>query len=235
MTIGSLAIQQKRALPEPAEDILNRLKRAKIVTWAPSETAKPAVYEHLQQETSEKIFDDRPAPEPDIPSVALLYEGFGHFLDIMDGRDDVPGLADIDVMDLRSAVDELASKMNQSFTTEDARRDAALPCLAHIFSARRGITIPPIYPAAIGSVRTDGHNLAPHGAAAIVLEFKNRITGISAIPEVELACYVARLNAMGVEAHRQLYPRWRVPCVGLTIVGEFDTSSFHDYLTIWYS
>jgi hypothetical protein len=59
---------------------------------------------------------------------------------------------------------------------------------------------------------------------------KNRITGISAIFQVELACYVACLNA--VDAHRQLYLRWRVPCVGLTVVGEVDISAFRGYLTI---
>ena len=63
---------------------------------APSTTAKPEIYETLQQEPSEKIFDNRPEPEANIPSVALLYEGFGHFLDIMDSCHNVPGLADID-------------------------------------------------------------------------------------------------------------------------------------------
>jgi hypothetical protein len=34
------------------------------------------------------------------------------------------------------------------------------------------------------------------------------------------------------EAHQQLYLGWRVPCVGLTIVGELDISAFHRYLTL---
>ena len=96
----------------------------------------------LQLVPSEKIFDDRPKPDPDIPSVALLYEGFGHFLDIMDGRDDVPGLADINVKKLYSEVDTFASKMNEYYRDENDQRDAVLPCLTHIFSARRGIQIP---------------------------------------------------------------------------------------------
>lgn len=139
----------------------------------------------------------------------------------MDGRHDVPGLADIDVVKLQTEVDELASKMNEYYKHEDDRREAALPCLTRIFSARRGIQIPPLSTAAIGSVRGDGHNHATHSAGTMVVEFKNRITGISAIPQVELVCYVARLNAMmnSTEAHRQLYLGWRVPCVGLTIVG----------------
>jgi hypothetical protein len=69
----------------------------------------------------------------------------------------------------------------------------------------------------------------------MVVEFKNWSTRVSALPQVELACCVVHLNAMGVDevnACRQLYLRWRVPCVGLTIVGELDTSAFHSYLTI---
>ena len=101
-----LDIRQKRALSDPAEDVFDRLKRARIVMKAPSDTAKSAVYEQLQQEPSEKILDDRPEPDADIPPIPLLYEGFGHFLDIMDGRDDVPGLADVDVRELWKAVDD---------------------------------------------------------------------------------------------------------------------------------
>ena len=231
-----LDIRQKRALSEPAEDIFDRLKRARIVTKAPSDTAKSTIYENLQKEPSEKILDDRPEPDPDIPPIPLLYEGFGHFLDIMDGRDDVPGLADVDVPELWRAVDDLASKMTGFFDKEDGRRDAALPCLTRIFSARRGIKIPPLHVAAIGSVRTDVHNTATHGAGTMVVKFKNWSTGVSALPQVELACYVARLNATGMDednACRQLYLRWRVPCVGLTIVGELDTSAFHR--VIWRS
>ena len=68
----------------------------------------------------------------------------------------------------------------------------------------------------------------------MVVEYENEITGISAIPQVEFACYAARLNAMmnSTEAHRQLSLGWRVPCVSLTIVGKLDISAFHRYLTI---
>ena len=222
-------IRGKRTAPELAEGVFERLKRAKVVTKAPSDTGRSATYERLQQDPSEKILDDRPEPDPDIPPIPLLYDGFGHFLDIMDARVDVPGLADVDVLELRKAVDDLACKMAGYFSKEDDRRDAALPCLNRIFSARRGVNIPPLYASAIGSVRTDGHNTATHGAGTMVVEFKNWSTGISALPQIEVVGYVARLNATGMndEARRQLYLRWRVPCVGMTIVGEPDVSAFH--------
>jgi hypothetical protein len=168
--------------------------------------------------------DDRPRSDSDIPPIPLLYDGFGHFLDFMDGRrDDIPGLADVDIQELHKTVDDLAVKMTGYFSTEDDRRDAALPCLNRIFAARRGTQIPPLSAAAIGSV-TDGHNTGLHGASMLVAELRNWVTGINSIPEVEMVGYVAHKNRteMNDEASRQLFLQWRVPCVGLTIVGELD-------------
>ena len=218
---GSLG---KRAAPEPA-DIFDRLKRVKVVTTAPSTT-----YKCLQYQPSEKILDDRPEPDPDIPPIPLLYDGFGHFLDIMDARDDVPGLADVDVLKLRKEVDDLASMMTGYFNNDDDRRDAALPCLNRIFSARGGINIPKLAAAAIGS---DGHNIATHGTGTMAVKVKNRSTGTTSLPQIELVCYVARLDARGMDddIRRQLYLQWRVPCLGLTIVGELNVSAFHVYST----
>jgi hypothetical protein len=152
----------------------------------------------------------------------------------MDTCDNVPGLADVEIPKLRKAVDDLANKMTGYFSKEDEQRDAALPCLNHIFKARRGINIPLLSASAIGSVRTGGHNTATHGAGTMTVEFKNWSTEISALPQIELVCYVARLDATGMndEACRQLYLQWRVPCVGLTIVGELDASVFHIYLML---
>ncbi len=206
--------------------MFNRLKRAKTTTGAPSKTAKSETYESLQRDPSQKIFDDRPEPDADFPPVALLYEGFGHFLDIMDCRRDVPGLTDIDIMGLHKEVDGFASQMNKFYKDEDARREVGLPCLARIFSARRGTQIPPLQASSIGSARADGHTTGPRGAGVFCAVFKNKITGISAIPQVELTCHVARLNAAGMDDIRELYLRWRVPCLGLTIVGELGISAF---------
>jgi hypothetical protein len=81
---GPLDIRVKHATPEPAEGVFNHLKCAKIVTTAPSDTGKSAIYKRLQQGPSEKILDDRPEPNPNILPIPLIYDGFGHFLDIMD-------------------------------------------------------------------------------------------------------------------------------------------------------
>lgn len=206
--------------------------RAEIVTNHPLDMASPERYKQLQYDLSESTLDDRPCPNVDIPSIPLLYEGFGHFLDIMDGRDDVPGLADVNIQELWKAVDHFANKMTEleHLVGEDARRDAALSCLGRIFSARRGIKIPSLRAAG----RTSGHNTAPHGAGSMVIEVRNWSSdphvedGDCTLHEVKLVCDVARLIAtkMDVYARRELYLRWRVPCLGLTIVGELDTFAF---------
>ncbi|KIM72228.1 hypothetical protein PILCRDRAFT_99398 [Piloderma croceum F 1598] len=159
-TIGPLG---KRTAPEPT-DIFDRLKCAKFVTTVPSTTGKSDIYQCLQHQPSEKILDDCPEPDPDIPPIPLFYDSFGHFLDIMDTYEWI---------------------------------DAALPCLNHIFSVCRGINIPELATKAIGSIRT-GHNTADHGAGSMTTAFKNWTTGISSLPQIELVCYIARLNAMAM-------------------------------------
>jgi hypothetical protein len=94
----------------------------------------------------------------------LLYEGFGHFLDIINGRDDVPGLDEIDAPKLESAVtvDELAKWMSTYFAADGC----GIPCLTCIFSPRTS-RFPSFYAATIGS----GYNTTPPGPASMVLEF----------------------------------------------------------------
>ena len=134
-------------------------------------------------------------------------------------------------------VDNLVTKMTGYFKDNNDHRDAALPCLNHIFSKHRGIDIPNLAASEIGSVRTNGHNTVVHGTGSMTTEFKNWMTGIISLPQIELICYVARLNARVIneEACRELYLWWRVSCISLTIVGELDTSTFHVYLMLWYS
>jgi hypothetical protein len=65
-----------------------------------------------------------------------------------------------------------------------------------------------------------------HGAGSIAVECKNWLAGNGSLPEIELVGYIARLTARGMSAdntRRELYLRWRVPCLGLTIVEGFCT------------
>jgi hypothetical protein len=185
----------------------------------------------IQRDPDERILDDRPVPD-DIPPIPLLYPAFGHFLDIMDGSDDVPGLADVKVPELRTAVDGLATEMSKYFEKEHQHRDNGLHQLNLIFHAREGTSIPPISASAISPVISDGHNITGEvdgGTTSIVVEFKNSQAQISAVPQAEAVGYVGHLHK---RLAKEAFLQWRVPCLGLTIVGKLDTFVFQGYLMI---
>ncbi|CAA7260634.1 unnamed protein product [Cyclocybe aegerita] len=84
--------------------------------------------------TSEKVLDDRPVPDEDIAPVELLYDGFGLFTDIFNGKDNIPGLSEVDRAGVRAAVDDFAAKMCLAYEKEDDCRDEGPPLTA--FSQR---------------------------------------------------------------------------------------------------
>ncbi|KAJ3510166.1 hypothetical protein NLJ89_g4834 [Agrocybe chaxingu] len=221
---GSVVIlyESGKRRAEQAADLseFQQAKKAKLISKSPSEMSKPVNYEAMQKSQLERILDDRPTPDEGLPPVPLLYSGFGHFLDIYNGCEDFPELSNLDLPRLQFAVEGFAEAMSAFFKDEDARRDAGLPLLNEIFSSRKS-QLPPfahLHAQSFLSFRTDGRNIAAHNAARTVVEFKNGQTGNSSVPEVEVTCYVARLNARSKEVST-LFNRWRLPCLGITVVG----------------
>ena len=121
--------------------------------------------------------------------------------------------------------------MTQFFDAEHERRDRGLRHPNNIFKARRLDSIPRISPSPIGTVASDVHNVADDGTTSIVVEFKKEQVGNSASPQVELAGYVAHLFS---EMNPEVYEQWRVPCLGLTIVGEPDNFLFQGFMMTGY-
>jgi hypothetical protein len=187
------------------------------VTTAPSELAKPSKYRSIQ---NSRTLDDHPKPDVDMPLIPLLSDGFGYFLDIVAGHKDIPGLDLVDLRRLQAEVDELACMMCRFYDHEDERRDAARRILNKIFGARRGVVIPLIEAASIGSVRSDGHVMWRNGVAMLVTDFKNRAMGSYAMLKVELVRHVPRLHKQKMQEGKKLFRGWRVPCLGLIIIGE---------------
>jgi hypothetical protein len=223
----SLATRSKHSLSEQT-DLYSDFKRSKIATIPPSAIATSQNYQDLQQNTRERILDDRPGPDHGIPPISFLYPGFGHFLDIVDGHDNVPGLTDVNIAELQMAVDGLVAKMTGFFDGEASRVEKGLEYINKIFRSRQGTEIPRISASATGSVISDGHNIAMNDTSSIVVKFKNSHTGITSLPQIELAGYVAHLNTRLLKETSQ---RSRVPFLGLTIVGKFDYFVNQGYLT----
>ncbi|EJC99037.1 uncharacterized protein FOMMEDRAFT_161252 [Fomitiporia mediterranea MF3/22] len=132
-------VPAKRSRPS-AESAFKTLKRSKFATMAPSTFATPSVYKK-NQETDQRILDDRPCPDTDVPPIALLYAGFGRFIDIYQGDKEAPTLSREDAACFETAVDEFADEMTCFYDHENLRRDAAIPILNRILPTFAGPTL----------------------------------------------------------------------------------------------
>jgi len=189
-----------------------------LVEIAPSKISSITAYKSLQGDSRQKILDDRPSPDKDIPPVVLLYHGFGLFYDIFHGQINIPQLEKIDEPRFAQNVDRFLQLMGSYYLKEDARRNEGLKIINDILTSRSDAgNIPPLAASSILNYRSDGHMVGPHGGAVCVTEFKDEIHSISSVPYVEATAYAAQTHTAVIPA---LFRGWRVPCLGLTIVGE---------------
>ncbi|KAF8478986.1 hypothetical protein DFH94DRAFT_746856 [Russula ochroleuca] len=196
-------------------DVLN----SKIYTTSPSQMGKLREYKSLQQDQNKRILDDRPVPDS-VPPASLLYDGFGHFMDIFRHRKDVYDLS-LKRRNLELAVDNFAELMTDFHDNEDGRKMKGLLALNEILSNNSN----KLAAASIDStsIHSDGHYNGPHDAVSCIVGFKNELVDISSMPLVELIGYVAHSHAQSMARHEELYKGWRVPCLGMTIVGPYVT------------
>jgi len=196
-----------------------------LVRTAPSEMGKLENYRALQRIPSQRILDDRPAPDS-IPPVALLYDGFGSFMDVFGRQGDICHL-DGKRRNLEMAVDSFAEKMADIYDDEEAdRMEEGLRALNQILSLRCSGN--KLMATSIGTVRSEGHYNGPHDAASCVVEFNDEIVDIGSIPTVKLVGYAAHSHRHAMELHPEVFRCWRVPCLGLTIVGKLNISVSSD-------
>ena len=193
---------------------------SKIFNTAPSERGKLYEYKSLQQDQDTRILDDR--PEQDLlPPASLLYDGFGYFMDIFRCRKDVRDLT-LERRDLELDVDVFSKLMTNFHDDEYTMKKGGIFTLNKIMS----LGDHKLMSAGIDSsdAHMDGHCNGPHGAVSCIVKFKNELVDTHSIPLVELTSCVARSHARAMNHHRELYMGWRVPCLGITIVGKPDIS-----------
>ncbi|KAI9460095.1 hypothetical protein F5148DRAFT_272422 [Russula earlei] len=196
---------------------LESLLKRKLVSTSASRIGSPKVYRSIQTVPLERIRDDRPESDS-LPPISLLYDGFGHFLDIYKGRHNTRASTKARGK-LEMAVDSFSERMTKLYNNEASRMVEGLVALNSIFSFRNR-DCPPLKQGTIRDGRTDGHFLGPHGAVSCVVEFKNELADINSIPAVELVSYIAKSHTQAMKDQRGPF-RWRVPCLGLTIVGPY--------------
>ncbi|KAI0252130.1 hypothetical protein BJV78DRAFT_1352562 [Lactifluus subvellereus] len=209
-----------------AVDDLDSVLHSKLVKTAPSQMGKLDNYRSLQK----KILYDRPGPDS-LPPISLLYVGFGYFMDVFRRREDIHDLG-MKRQGLEMAVDSFAEKMANIYDNEADRREEGLRALNKILSLRGGGVNKPMA-ASIGTCRSGGHYDGPHEAASCVIVFKNELVDISAMPMVELTTYAAHSHKQAMERSREVFSGWRVPCLGLTVVGPYVTFYAIVFLHQW--
>lgn len=218
MLISLAAVLGKRTR---SFDEFDSIQDSKNFTTAPSQMGKLIEYKSLQRDPACRILDDRPVQDL-VPPASLLYDGFGHFLDMFRRREDVHDLTP-KRRDLEIAVDSFAEVMTLFYQREDDRKIEGLRALNAILSLGSHNRLSA---SSVDSTRiqSDGHYNGPHGAISCIVEIKNELVDISSIPLVELINHVAHSHAQAMKRHQALYLGWRVPCLGITIVGKLGIS-----------
>jgi hypothetical protein len=159
----------------------------------------------LQESRQDRILDDCPEPDSDLPPLPLLYSGFGEFHDFINNSAKYP-----DAFSKEVEVDELVDTMCYLGYEKD-KQARTQDLLHHIFaSPERQFN----YSVDNGTQAfTDGHVSASHGGPLLILEFKRQIT----VAEGQLANYFLRLALKSVS---DVFYGWRQPALGVIIRGE---------------
>ncbi|RXW23259.1 hypothetical protein EST38_g2597 [Candolleomyces aberdarensis] len=172
-----------------------RIKKAKLAVETPSALAKNDEYEITQGNSVERVLDDRPNSDPNIPPIALLYSGFGEFQD-----------TSYDIL----------------YSSDAERQKAAVDLINAIFeaqnvSARLGLG------ANTGLLPADAYALGPNGFPIAVSDIRNGAVGAGAHSNIRFASYGAHFHILVDDTTRELFQRWMVPYLGITIVGAYVT------------
>ena len=170
----------------------------------PSRANDPSFYEKLQESRDERILDDCPKPDTDIPPLPLLYIGFGEFHDAVEIPPD--DLLETRLMD---EVDQLVNAMCE-LGYEKGKQINAQVYLRQIFFQ----DTPREFSYNVGNGSTaDGYLLASHGGPLLIIEYKRQI----AMAEPQMASHFLRLALRPVE---HVFRQWRQPALGLLIRGK---------------
>jgi hypothetical protein len=126
----------------------------------------------------ERVANDRPVVDADYLPIALLYHGFGRFLDVANG----PSLGDtpdtnINWPKFEVEVNEFIKSMDLYYSNKLARNKVALQRLNAIFACYTGDQRPLIRAVVRNQCQSDGHAVGPLKTIEAILELKNELTG----------------------------------------------------------
>jgi len=137
--------------------------------WATLALARPSnlntlsTYQQLQLDPGQKILDDFPQPDLNIPPLALLYNGFGRF------DDHITSAASSQTFhpDLKMLVDQLVAKASE--IQDEKYIQQTLPgILYRILFPSQEIEFTTILD--LSRARTDSHVIGPHDGPILIIE-----------------------------------------------------------------
>jgi hypothetical protein len=159
----------------------------------------------LQNSQQDRILDDCPKLDSNLPPLSLLYHGFGEFHDFISNSANYPNFfpKEAEVNALIIVMCMLGNEKQKRANTQDFLRSIfAGPRRRFDYNVNNGT-----------QASTNGHVTASHGGPLLILEFKRQIDSA----EGQLASYFLRLALKSVEA---VFYGWRQPALGIIIRGE---------------
>ena len=182
-----------------------KAQRARLALARPSNLNAFSAYQDLQLDPEQKILDDFPQPDLNIPPLALLYNGFGRFYDHITSA----ASSQIFYPDLKMLVDQFVAKASE-IQDEEYLQQILPGILCEILFPSQGVEISDILDSS--RAKTDGHVIGPHDGPIFIVELKRQIT----TAEPQMAAYFHHLAQKTPEATALA---WRQPCLGVIIRG----------------
>jgi len=191
--------------PEIEFRYLEAAKQSPLIKIMPSSLNDLPVYEKLQNNRFQKILDDCPQLDLNIPALPLLYDGFGRFHDnfmrVKEGEDiDSKFKTLVDGLVYRTS--EIEQESEKQWSLGSTLSEILLP------STR----IPFEYTSEARSEFPNGYFIAVHGGPILLILIKREFTSA----EPEMASYFHRL---ALKTREEIALAWRQPCLGVMIRG----------------
>lgn len=205
----------------PEAELLELFDELDIARRSASDMAAGPVMRNTQENPTKRTLNDRPLSDSGVAPIALLYDGFGIFDDILQ-QIPVPGEGAILGSRLMEEVQKFCMAMSAFYPDEAARLSMVIPSLEAIFDARTDSqTMEPIQALVPGDdpLKTDGSMVGRHGAIAFIVECKNELVQISSEPHTELANCITKSFREGSRHRSMLFNGWRVPALGMIQAG----------------
>lgn len=185
-------------------------------TITPSKVARTDVVLRVQADPNQRLVNDRPQMDTDRLPIALLYHGFGHFLDTFEGTSTDHTLS-FHRRTFEMKVDEFTRSMNKYYPDKYSRTEKALEYLNNIFKCVLKNCWPLMDATVSRGCVSDGHAPGPTMGIEVVLVVVNELCATDADPIVKLSsCYTQALKRDSI---RRLMGCFSFPALGIVVIG----------------